>query len=1033
MSLTEFSIKRPLFITVIFACLLLFGYLSYRSLNYNLLPKFETNMISITTSYSGASAEEVQTSVTKPIEDAVAAIEGVDRVSSSSQEGASSVSVELTNDADVKQAQLDAERKINQIKSSLPDNADDPVVSRFSTDDQAIMKISLTSSLSDTKLYDFVDNELKPQLTNIPGVAQVDITGGIEQQINVMLDNDKLKAYNLSISEVNQAVVYSGATYPAGSLSDNQTRYSIDLNAKVSSPEELKQVIVRQNQDGSRVLLSDVASVTDGHEEESTLNRLNGRPAIGIEIKKQSDANTVKVCQLAAKKLETLKQTYADNHLQYHIASDQSIYTLESADAVIEDIFLAIVIVALVMLFFLHSLRSSSFVLVALPSAMVPTFILMWAFKFSLNMMTLMSLSLVVGILVDDSIVVLENIYRHLEMGKDKRSAAIDGRKEIGFTAIAITLVDVVVFLPLALAGGIIGNIVKEYALVVVFSTLLSLFVAFTLTPLLASRWGKLSHFTNDTVWGRVNGWFESLINQLREFYVTILNWSLTHKRYIIIFITFLIIGTIALVPAGFVGAEFMEQSDRGELNIQLDLASQSSLKQTNQVVSQVEELILKHPEVKDVFSNVGSQSGASIGSNASNNSNLAEVTVTLVDKKERKIKTEDFGKLLREEINTVPGVKPTIKLTGITGNASYGVQMAVKGNNRDSISKAAAIVKQIVAGTAGADYVQYSTKEAKTQISIQLDRDKMSQLGVSVENVGTAIQYSFKGNDNTKYREGGQEYNINLQMDNADRSNISNVRNLNIYNDRGGIVPLNEIAVIKEIQMQGVLERKDRMNSMEIDAATVGRPAGSIMEEIKAKLAKVKLPAGVEVSEEGMNKNQTDSFKNLFLAIGIGILLMYMIMVALYESVVYPFVVLFSLPVALIGAILALALTLKTINIFSLLGIILLLGLVAKNAILIVDFANQQKGEGLPVKNALIEAGKERLRPILMTTLAMIFGMLPMALSTGAGSETKGSMAWVIIGGLTSSMMFTLILVPCVYMIIEGWRVRVNKLFSKK
>jgi HAE1 family hydrophobic/amphiphilic exporter-1 len=1027
MSITEISIKRPLLITVIFVTLLLFGLLSYQSLNYNLLPKFSTNMISISATYTGASPEEVQTSVTKPIEDAVSAIEGVDRISSSSQEGVSSVSVELKQDADSKQAQLDVERKINQIKASLPADADDPVVSRFSSDDQPIMKISVASSLTDTRLYDFVDQQVKPLLTNIPGVAQVNIIGGTERQINVALDNDKLKAYDLSISEVNQAVNLSGASFPAGSVESPIARYSIDLNAKVKNVEELRNVIIRQNTDGSRVLLKDVAHVTDGQQEPATLNRLNGESAIGIEIKKQSDANTVEVSKLAKQKLEEIKTTFASSAFRYHIASDQSIYTLASVHAVIDDLILAVCIVAAVMLFFLHSLRSSSFVLVALPTAMIPTFILMWAFNFSLNIMTLMSLSLVVGILVDDSIVVLENIYRHLEMGKDKRTAAIEGRNEISYTAVAITLVDVVVFLPLGLVSGMIGNIVREYALVVVFSTLLSLLVAFTLTPLLASRWGKLSHLDNRNTWGKINSWFESLINQFRDFYTKILTWSLAHKRYVIVTIIVLIIGSIALIPAGFVGAEFISQSDRGELNVQIDLAAQTPLKQTNAAVAQVEKTIMKHPEVMDVFSNVGTQQGASISTSGNSNSNLAEISVMLTDKKKRNISTAEFGKILRKEIEAIPGIKPTIKLTGITGNASFDLQLAVKGTNIDSIGKAAAIVKQIVASTPGSDYVQYSTKEAKPQVSVILNRDKMASLNVSVTDVGNAIQYAFKGNDNTRYRENGEEYNINLQLDDADKTGIANVRNLNIYNKRGAVVPLNEIAEIKETISQSVLERKDRLNSIQIYAAAVGRPSGTIMEEVKEKLAKVKLPEGVQVSEEGFSKNQGDSFKSLFMAIGLGIVLIYLVMVALYESIIYPFVVLFSLPVAIIGAILALALTLKTINVFSLLGIILLLGLVAKNAILIVDFTNQQKAAGKPVNDALIEAGRERLRPILMTTFAMIFGMLPMAMATGAGSETKSAMAWVIIGGLTSSMIFTLIIVPSVYMIIENWRVAVN------
>jgi len=1033
MSITELAIKRPLLITVVFVTLILFGIVGYNSLSLNLLPKFTANVISVSTTYTGASPEEVLTSITKPLEDALSSVEGVDAISSSSQEGSSSISLELSNSVNTNEAQLDAERKVRKILSTLPKDIDEPVVSRMNTDDAPVIKLSISSDMSDTRLYDFVDKEIKPLLTNISGVSDVNVVGGTQRQINVEIDNDKLKAYNLSLLEVNSAVGLSGASFPGGKIESETSRYSLDLNAKVKTVEQLREVVIRQNENGSRILLKDIASITDGKEKVTTINRMNGESSIGIEIKKQSDANTVEVCRNAKERMEELKQTYAANNFDYHIASDQSIYTQASVSAVVHDLFLAIIIVAFVMLFFLHSVRSSTFVLVALPSAMIPTFILMWAFNFSLNMMSLMSLSLVVGILVDDSIVILENIYRHMEMGKDKLKAALEGRNEIGFTALAITLVDIVVFLPLGLVGGMIGNIVKEYALVVVFSTLISLLVAFTLTPLLASRWGKQVHLDKNNWWGKLNLWFESLIDQFREFYTTILKWSLNHKRYVIISIMVLFIGSIALIPAGFVGTEFIPQSDRGELNIQIDLSGNTPLKETNSKIAQIEKIIMKHPEVVNVFSNVGTQSGAAMGANASSNSNLAEISIMLTDVDKRKISTSEFGRMIREEIIEIPGVKPTIKTVGMTGNASFDIQMAIEGANRDSIMKAAAIIKKIVEKTPGTDYVQYSSKQAKPQVSIMLNREKMAKYGLNLNDVGTAIQYAFSGNNNTKFKENGEEYAINLQLDESNAKSIEDIKKFNIYNSRGATVPLEAIADINETMSQSVLERKDRLNSVTVNAVAIGRPAGSITMDIKKQLSSVKLPAGTQLVEAGFGKNQNDAFSSLFMALGLGILLIYLIMVALYESVVYPFVVLFSLPVAVIGAILALALTLKTVNLFSILGMIMLLGLVAKNAILIVDFTNQEKEKGLSVRDALISAGRERLRPILMTTLAMILGMLPMALSSDAGAETKNGMAWVIIGGLTSSLIFTLVIVPVMYTIIEKWKNKVNSIFAKK
>lgn len=1030
MSITELSIKRPLLITVIFVTLILFGWISYKQLDYNLLPKFEANVVSVQTTYRGASSDEVQNSVTKLVEEAVSSIEGVDRVTATSQEGVSMVIVQLKTTADVSIAQRDAERKINEIKAQLPQDADEPVVRKFNTDELPVLRISATSKLSEPQLYDLVDNKIKPLLQNVPGVGQVTLIGGAEREIQVTLDNDKLQAYGISSAQVNQLIANSNTSYPAGSVETDASRFSIRLDAKTSKVDDMRNLIVRENADGSRVLLKDVATITDAQTEPTTINRINGQTAIGIQISKQADANAVEVSNAVKAKLEGIKTQYASQGFNYQIAIDQSVYTLASANAVTHDLFLAILIVGAVMLLFLHSIRSSMFVLVAIPSAMIPTFILMHVFGFSLNLMTLMGLSLVVGILVDDSIVVLENIYRHMEMGKNKRTAAVEGRKEIGFTAMAITLVDVVVFVPLALAGGLIGNILREFSLVVVFSTLMSLFVSFTLTPLMASRWGKLEVLSKTSLWGKLNLRFEAFLDGLKETYGTILHWALDHKRYVLGGVFVLLIGSIALIPAGFIGTSFADNGDRAEFTVQIETSAQTPLYQTNQAVKQVEQLLLSKPEVVKVFSNVGTQSGAMA---ATSNSNLAEIAVTLVDKKERKISTDDFSTEIRNEVANIPGVKITVLPVSITGSAEAPIQIGVEGTNMDSIWKSANIVRAIVAATPGTDYVQFSTKSPKAEISIDLDRERISQYGLTIPEVGTAVQLAFRGNDQTKYKEGGEEYPINLTLDKGDRLNIESVRNLTIKNSKGAIVRLDQIAAVKETLGQSVLERTNKLNTVKVTASAIGRPTGTITADIQKKLKTVKLADGVTLEYLGQAERQKDAFGSLGLAMGLGIALVYLIMVALYESVVYPFVVLFSIPVAMIGALLGLALTMQSLNIFAIVGLIMLLGLVAKNGILIVDFTNQLRQKGMALTEALIEAGKERLRPILMTTIAMIVGMLPIALAHGAGAEVKNGMAWVIIGGLTSSLVLTLVLVPSMYMIIEKARVKVGGWFSKK
>lgn len=1031
MSITELSIKRPLLITVIFVTLILFGWISYKQLDYNLLPKFEANVVSVQTTYRGASSDEIQNSVTKPVEEAVSTIEGVNSVSAISQEGVSVVTIELKSGFDMNKAQRDAERKINEIKAKLPLNADEPLVRKFSTDEMPILRISATSKLSDPELYDLVDNKIKPLLQNVSGVGQVTLIGGNEREIQVTLDNDKLQGYGVSSNQINQIISNSNTSYPAGSVESSSSRFSIRLDAKTSKVEDMRNLIVRENADGSRILLKDVATITDTQTEPTTINRINGKSGIGIQINKQADANAVDVSQDVKAKLESVKAQYAKQGFNYIVAADQSVYTLASADAVIHDLFLAILIVGGVMLLFLHSLRSSLFVLVAIPSAMIPTFVLMYVFGFSLNLMTLMGLSLVVGILVDDSIVVLENIYRHMEMGKDKVKASLEGRNEIGFTAMAITLVDVVVFVPLSFAGGLIGNILREFALVVVFSTLMSLFVSFTLTPLLASKWGRLEVLTKNTLWGRLNIGFENFIDQLKEGYGHILVWSLSHKRWILGGVFVLMIGSFTLLGKGFIGSSFSSNGDRGEFTMQLETSVQTPLYQTNQGVKEVERLLLSKPEVVKVFTNVGMQSGTTGGS--STTSNVAELSVTLVDKEERSISTEDFGTKIRNEAAKIPGVKVSILPTTIAGTTSLPIQIAVKGTDMDSIWKGARLVREVVAATAGTDYVEFSTKNPKSEISIDLNRERISQYGLTIPEVGNAVQLAFRGDNQTKYKENGEEYPINLTLEKSDRMNIESVRKLTIKNNNGAIVRLDQIAEVKETLGQAVLERTDKLNTIKVTSAAVGRPSGTIVADIQNKLENVVLPQGVTIDYLGDAKNQKEAFGSLGFAMLLGILLVYLIMVALYESVVYPFVVLFSIPVAIIGALLALALTMESLTIFAIVGLIMLLGLVAKNGILIVDFTNQLRSEGLSVTEALVEAGKERLRPILMTTIAMIVGMLPIALAHGAGAEVKNGMAWVIIGGLTSSLLLTLVLVPSMYMIIEKMRLKVNGWFSSR
>ncbi len=1029
--LAELAINRPLLITVIFVTLILFGYISYRALNYNLLPKFDANVVTVITSYRGASAEEIENVVTRKIEDAVSSLEGVDRITSSSQEGASIVTITLKDGVDVNRALNDAQRKVNQILVTLPQGIDNPVVNKFSTDDFPVLRMSVTAKASPSELYDIIDNQVSPQLANVEGVGQVGLVGGNEREIKVNINREKLAAYNLTISQVANVISSASLSSPAGNVQTTETEYSIKYDAKFNNSNQLRELVVAQFSNGSKVYVKDIAEVVDAQTKVTAINHFNGVPSLGVQILKQSDANAVEVSKLVKEKIAAIEKTHSNIDLKFAIAGDQSVYTLQSAEAVIDDLFIAVVIVALVMLFFLHSGRSAMFVLVALPASMIPTFIFMNLLGMSLNLMTLMALSLVVGILVDDSIVILENIMRHMEMGKDRRTAAIEGRSEIGFTAIAITLVDVVVFVPLALSGGLIGNILREFALVVVCSTLMSLLVCFTVTPMLAAHFGKVQHLNPKTLWGKVNIWFENLITSLREGYTNILKWALSHKRWVLGGTLVLFFGSFGLFAGGFIGSSFISPSDRGELSIHIELAPQTSVYQTNLVSRQIEEILFQQPEVVNVFSNIGY---SSTGVATSSNGNIADLNVTLKDRKERSISTDEFGLRMKKLISTIPGVKTTISPIGITGGGNQpDVQIAIKANNREQVREAAAKIKELVTKTPGTQYVKYSTADPKPQLEINLNREKMALLGINASEVGAAVSNAFRGNDQTKFRSNGNEYDIMIQSDEFDKTDVNDVRKLRFKNSQGLSFELSQFADIKENLGETALERMDRLSSININASVIGRSVGTVGTELTKGINALDLPSGVTWHYIGTLENQSKSFGSLLGALGLGILLVYLIMVALYENTIYPFVVLFALPLAMIGAFLALALTMNDLTIFAMIGLIMLMGLVAKNGILLVDFTNQRKAEGALLLEALIDAGRERFRPILMTTIAMIVGMMPLALSQSAGAEVKSGMAWVIIGGLTSSLLLTLLVVPTMYYIVDKLKERFSKKKGKK
>jgi hydrophobic/amphiphilic exporter-1 (mainly G- bacteria), HAE1 family len=1023
MTLTELAIKRPSFIVVIFTVLSVLGFISFSQLKYELLPKMSNPMVTIATVYPGASPQEVETSVSKLIEDAVSGLDKVKAVRATSQENISFVMVEFDQSAKVDFALQDAQRKVNEIVSKLPEGVKPPTLSKFAIDEIPVLRMGATSSMSEREFYHVMEERIQPRLSRIPGVGQVFLVGGTEREIKVNVDAEKLRGYGMSILQVSQAIKSANMDFPTGKIDDADGEFVVRVAGKFNSIEELRGLVVGRSRAGGEIRLADIAEVADGAAETKTMNRFNGKSSIGVLIQKQSDANAVEVSKKVRAEIAKVEGEFAANNVKFDIAQDGSTFTVDAANAVMFDLALAVALVAIVMLLFLHSFRNSFIVMIAIPASLISTFTVMWAFGFSLNLMTLLGLSLVVGILVDDSIVVLENIYRHLELGKPKREAALTGRNEIGFTALSITLVDVVVFLPLAMTGGLVGNILREFAVVVVASTLMSLFVSFTITPVFASRISKLEHMTKKTLMGRFGLWFERMYERLTDSYVGVLGWSIGRwwKGAIVLAGAFILfVSAFALVGMGYIGGEFITQSDRGEFSVQLDLPPGTTLEETNRVTHELERRVLEMPDVNKAFTSVGVSNEGLIGQTQSN---ASEINVALVPKKQRTRSTDEVGEEIKAIANSFPGVKARVNPIGIFGTANWSpVQVIVSGQNEQSAREAANMIADILRGIKGTADIRLSSEDGKPETRVQIDREKMASFGLTIAEVGGTLRIGLTGDDEAKFRESGDEYDIRVQLDEFDRARTADVAALTVMNRRGELIRLDQFATIDQTTGPTKLQRKDRNASITVFSQAY-RPVGTIGDEFKSALATAKLPEGTIIGYDGDLRNQEDSGGPMMLAMAVGFLFVYLIMVALYNSYIYPLVVLFSIPLAMIGAFWALALTAKTLNIFSILGLIMLMGLVAKNAILLVDFANREREEGKSIKDALLASGRERLRPIIMTTLTMIFGMLPIAMATGAGAEWKSGLAWALVGGLTSSMVLTLVVVPVVYLLVATLR----------
>ena len=1038
MWLTNVAIRRPLFMLMVICALLVIGLVSWTKLGVDLLPALDFPIVVVSTSYPGASPDAVDTLVTKPVEDAVASINDIDYIQSSSVEGVSTVIIFFTDKAP-KDSSIDVERRVSAIRGALPTDAKDPTIAKYDPNAQPILQLSISGNRDLGQLQRLAEDKIQKRLEATDGVAQVSIYGGLLREIQVQVDQQKLQARGLSILQVNQALAGDNLNAPAGSLTQQGKDWTVRLDNQAQTPAELNSILVASTPNGP-IFLRDVATVLDTYKKVSTVQRTNGSASLGASILKQSSANTVETADKIKKTIAKV-QPELPSDVQMSISLDTSVFTRNSLSDVQRELTQAVLLTGLVLLVFLHTFRSTLIVLLAIPTSLIATLGVMYFLGLSLNMMSLMGLTLTVGILVDDSIVVLENIFRHLQMGEGPREAAVSGRSEIGFAAIAITLVDIVVFAPIAFMSGITGQYFRQFGLVVISATLFSLFVSFTLTPLLASRWlaprsaaergyragdhgeAKVAQPTRNplTLFGRA---WDRGYERLARGYGRVLRVAIGRRARWIVVATGLLsfVGGIMLVSTGLLGTEFMPEADNGEMQVTIEMPAGTTLDVTNAAAQTVEQRLLALPEVDQVFSSVGVGGNGGFGSSRSR---FASIFVQLKKKNQRVRTPTELSNVARTFGADIPGAVVKAASVGMFNYGGASVSVRIQGEDQKVLQSLAAQVGQLVRKVPGTVDVDDGGVTGDPELVVHIDREQAADLGLTPSQVASVLRTGLAGSTVSTFRpQGATGWDVNVILNPDERARVEQVAQIPIVTPKGSTIQLGQVAQVASVSGPTQIDRRDRQRSVYVSASLAGsRTAGEVANDVQTGLDRIAVPAGYKISQGGEAQQQNESFGQIFQALGLSMLLMYMLMVALFESLVFPLMIMFSLPLAVVGAFGLLAITGNTLNMMSMIGMILLTGLVGKNAILLVDFTNTVRKRGLARNAALLQAGPTRLRPILMTTAALVLAMSPIALKLGEGSEWRAPMAVTVIGGLLTSTLLTLVLIPAIYTIMDDFQ----------
>ncbi len=1018
MWLTRFAITRPVITAMVFIGLALYGLVSYFGLGVNLFPNVSFPIVAVRASYPGASPAEMEKLVIKPIEDQLDGMENLDRLSATAQEGTATIIARFKLDTDLNYETIDVQRRVDTARIYMPSDLVPPQVDKYGTGSDPILEEAVSSKkLSAAQLSDLVSQRIVPELKAVPGVLSVDTAGDTAREIHVYPDQSRLLAANATLSDLSAVLERNNANLPGGRIDAASQETTVSVHADILQPQDILAIPIPIPGGAQQALtLGSLARVEDGHVEQRRPTHYNGSASILLDVQRQIDADTLKTTELTRTAIAKITREFPG--VTFGEIDASADYTRASVNGVLQSLVEGIVLTAVVMLFFLHAWRNAVVVMISIPTSLLSTFIVMKLMGFTVDVISLMGLGLTIGILVDDSIVVLENITRHRDLGEAPMDAALSGRTEIGNAAIAITLVDVVVFLPIAFLSGIVGKYMKEFGIVIVVATLFSLFVSFTLTPLLAGRWSVKRRSEAVPWWARA---FQNGFDAVGRWYtLRALPWCLRHRILVPIVCVLLIAGAVALVPAGFIGSEFIPSSNTGVFNGSVQYAVGQPLSKTSAAIARLESRLLGLDGVKSVLTTVGAKRSG-FGSNTGGH--LAQFSVIL--EKSRRRDTDRVLAAAQKLGTLVPGADYQIAKEGGGGGGGSTIQFTMTGPDA-TLDAAARQVAELVRKQPGTTNVSAGADNEGPRLNIHVDPARASLLGVSPGDAATAARIAIGGVVSTKVRLENGLTDVRLELPPDQRNSLEVVRQVRVRAASGNMIALASVADFTLSRAPTKISRQARERVLRVTAdvdPNAGISLGKILAPIYKKTSEPGfLPPGVHALADGDADLYNQTFTSMGFALATSFMLVYMLMVVLYGSFVEPFVVMFAVPVSIVGALGGLAVRHQTLNLFSLIAIVMLFGLVSKNGILLVDYANQQrKKRGLNVNDAMLAAAATRFRPILMTTCAMIFGMLPLSLGLTEGAEERASMGTVLIGGLLSSLILTLALVPVMYTFIMG------------